>query len=104
LGGNVTLYVYVGNHEGKTENYTVLVKLGDKNLNINNTTPLNAPILEQINYNILDGRNQTSPILIKVQKAGLNQKLVFELWRLAPNSKEIVYDGRWVQITIDVTN
>ncbi|MCP8306169.1 MAG: DUF1616 domain-containing protein, partial [archaeon] len=41
-GENFTLYLYVGNHEGKVMYYRVYVKLGDRSSIINETTPLDS--------------------------------------------------------------
>jgi uncharacterized membrane protein len=102
VGENITLYTYVGNHEGKTQNYTILVKIGNQNMKVNNSTPMNAPIIGQINLLIPDGGDQTSPTTIIFEKAELHQKLVFELWSYSSDSGEIVYSGIWAQININV--
>jgi uncharacterized membrane protein len=102
VGDNVTLYAYVGNHEEATKNYTVLVKLGKSSSKINNTTPMNAPIVGELNFVIQKGDNYTAPVNIKFEEAGQNQKIVFELWVYSQTSGEIVYGGQWVQILVTV--
>jgi uncharacterized membrane protein len=97
------LYLYVGNHEGRTMYYRVLVKVGDRSSHINNTVPLEAPpILE---YRVVLQHNSTTviPINVTLWKPGLNLRLVFEMWIYNETLRDFTYYGRWNQLWLNVT-
>jgi len=104
VGEDIHLYLYVGNHEGRAKYYEVQVKLGDKDMNVSDTTPLNAPKLATYDFVLPTESNQTFPITLSISKAGLNQRLVFEMWTLSSETGEFVYHQRWNQLWLNVTS
>jgi len=103
VGEEFNLYLYVGNHEGSAQYYRVLVKLGDRSMNVSDTTPLDAPVVAQYDVVLPDESNSTLPITLSVGRVGLNQRLVFELDRYDVGSGGFVYHQRWNQLWLNVT-
>ncbi|MEM3680023.1 MAG: DUF1616 domain-containing protein [Metallosphaera sp.] len=96
------LYVYIGNYEGKTMFYKVLVKVGDKNSTVNETTPLEAKPLIVLPIILTPNSSETIPLNITLNKPGTNVKLVFEMWVFNETSKSFVYYGKWNQLWLNV--
>jgi hypothetical protein len=99
-GDTVNLYVYIGNQMGRPIYYTVMIKIGDNNTGVN-PAPI-EPImkLERI---LLQNQNWTSPVSITLRQAGINQRIIFELWTYNETSNQNQYDERWAQVWINVT-
>jgi len=104
VGEEFDLFLYVGNHEGRVQYYRVLVKLGDRSVNVSDTTPLDAPVVAQYDVVLPNESNSTVPITLSVGRAGLNQRLVFELDRYDVGSGGFVYHQRWNQLWLNVTS
>jgi uncharacterized membrane protein len=104
VGEKFNLFLYVGNQEGRSSYYRVLVKLGDQSQNVSDTTPLDAPVLTSRDFVLMNGQNQTEPLTLSVDRAGLNLRLVFEMYRFESNSSKFVYNQRWTQIWMNVTS
>lgn len=102
-GENFTLYLYVGNHEGHVMYYRVLVKLGDNTTKISEDEPSDAEQLLSREVILQDGGNWTAPITLSIDKPGLNQRLIFELWIYNPESHQFQYHGRWCQLWLNIT-
>jgi len=99
-GETAKLYIYVGNHMGKPVYYIVMIKLGDNKTRID-PAPL-EPIMK-LERTLLHSGTWISPINITLTEAGLNQRIVFELWTYNEASNKIEYHQRWGQIWINVT-
>jgi len=97
------LILYLGNHEGRVMYYRVLVKLGDRTSNVTDTKPLDAPILASYESIIGNGGNQTIPITLSLGEAGLNWRLLFELYIYNTEMDGFEYHGRWCQLWLNVT-
>ncbi len=99
----ILLYGYVGNYEGSAQFYQILVKLGNQSTQVSNSTFANAPILQT--YSSLLQNNQSSifPINLELSQPGTNQRLIFELWKFAPNQNDFTYTGQWSQVWLNVT-
>jgi len=99
-GETVKLYVYVGNHVGRPTYYVVMVKLGR-----NETEIAPAPIEPIMKFEKVSLQNETwiFPADIKLVKAGLNQRIIFELWTYNETSNKVEYNQRWCQVWINVT-
>ena len=97
------LYLYVGNHEGKTMYYSVRIKLGDRSTFINETTSMEAPVLAGFERVLMEGENWTRPVSLSIDEAGTGRRLVFELWIYDEASDNFLYHGRWNQIWMNVT-
>lgn len=99
-GDSLNLYVYVGNQMGKPVCYTVMIKIGDNNTNVN-PAPIGVSMeLERI---LLQNENWTSPVSIKLMQAGLNQRIIFELWAYNETTSNIDYQQIWGQVWLNVT-
>lgn len=96
------LYLYIGNHMGGPEYYRVLAKVGDVNSTISDADPSNAPVLASWDCVLADESNNTLPINLSIPHTGLNQRLVFELYRFDTGSGMFTYHQRWTQIWINV--
>lgn len=103
VGQPFSLFLYVGNHEGRSEYYRVLVKLGTQSSNVSDAVAFNAPVIASWDVLLPNESNSTIPINLNVPTAGLNQRLVFELHRLNPDVSVFVYHQRWTQLWMNVT-
>ena len=104
-GESFKLHVYVGNHEGRVMYYAVLIKLGNKSTPINETEPTNAPIIARYESILLNSNseNHTYPITLRIDKPGVNYRLIFELWRYDESIHRFRYHQRWCQLWLNVT-
>ena len=101
VGDNATFYVYVGNHMGRPMYYVVEVKLG------NRSTAIDPSPLEPIYvYERILMHNETwiFRVDLPVERAGLNQRIIVELWIYNESIGELQYHGRWTQLWINVTS
>jgi len=99
-GDAVNLYVYIGNQMGRPVYYTVMMKIGDNNTSVN-PAPIEPTMkLERI---LLQNENWTSPVNIKLTHAGLNQRIIFELWTYNETTNNIDYNQIWGQVWLNVT-
>jgi hypothetical protein len=103
-GQTVNLYAYVGNQMGSPIYYTVMVKLGD------NTTIVNpSPIEPNLQFEQILANNETwtFPVNVTLTQAGLNQRIIFELWTynqtLNQNQYAQVWDQLWLNVTAPAT-
>lgn len=103
VGEQFTLYAYISNHEGKVMYYSVLVKVGNKSTPINQTKPMDAPIIARFDRVLMNGENYTRMLTLSIDKEGVNQRLVFELWVYDDELGKLRYHGRWTQLWINVT-
>jgi len=103
VGQTFTLYVYVGNHEGGAEYYQVLVKEGNQATVVSNSTSANLPPVLTNSLVLGDNSSSVFPVTIFMSTAGLNQRLIFELWMLNSTSSGFGYTGLWNDIWLNVT-
>ena len=103
VGQHFTLYVYVGNHQGEAEYYQVLVKEGNQATVVSNSTSANLPAVLANSLVLGDNSSTIFPVTISMSTAGLNQRLIFELWILNSTISSFGYTGLWNQIWINVT-
>lgn len=103
VGEPFTLYLFVGNHEGKTIYYSVMVKLGDRSTPVNETTPMQLSAIMKFDRVLMNGENWTRPINISISKVGDGLRLVFELWIYDEAANNTRYHGVWSQLWINVT-
>jgi uncharacterized membrane protein len=102
-GQAMSLYLYLGNHEGSPTYYQVHVKLGDRAMNISDAEPYPGAVVSSYRHVLGDGSNYTRPIVISVNDPGLNRRLVFELQKYDPDARGFVYGGVWAQLWLNVT-
>lgn len=97
------LFLYVGNYMGTSQYYRVLVKLGDRSMNVTDENPLDAPVVTQYEAFLSDEKNTTIPITLSLHEAGVNRRLVFELYRYDNDASRFLYDNIWNQLWLNVT-
>ena len=102
-GEPFTLYLYVGNHEGKTVYYSVMVKLGDGSTPVNETTPMQLPDIMRFDRVLMNGENWTRAVNISIDRLGVGLRLVFELWIYDEAANNMRYHGVWSQLWMNVT-
>ena len=104
VGQGFSLYVYVGDHEGAVEYYQVLVKEGNQGTTISNSTSANLPPVLTDSLVLRDNSSTTFPVSLSMSTAGLNQRLIFELWMFNTTTNSFGYTGLWGQLWINVTS
>jgi uncharacterized membrane protein len=102
-GSPFTIVVYVGNHEGRTVYYEVLVKLGNKSSVVNETVPLTAELIAELRTVLSHNSSVTFPINLTLREPGTRLRLVFELWAFDEAAQEFKYRGIWNQLWLNVT-
>jgi uncharacterized membrane protein len=90
-GESFVLYAFVQNHEGKVEYYQLLVKLGNSTTQVSNSTASNAPVIASYSYVLNNGQNTTFPMNLSIDQAGINLRLIFELWTYDTSSSSFVF-------------
>ena len=98
-----TLYVYVGDHEGVVGYYQVLIKEGNQATVVSNSTAANLPPVMTNSFVLDDNSSIIFPVSASMVTAGLNQRLIFELWMFNSTTTSFGYTGLWNQIWINVT-
>ena len=104
VGQHFLLYTYVGNHEGGASYYQVLVKAGDAATVISNSTSAEAPLLLTHSLVLSDNSSTVFSVTLSMPTAGLNQRLIFELWMFNATTSQFGYTGLWNGIWINVTS
>jgi len=99
-GTAVNLYVYIGNQMGTPVYYTVMIKIGDNNTILNPAPMQPSMELERI---LLQNENWTSPVSVTLTRAGLNQRIIFELWTYNQTTNNLDYSQIWGQVWLNVT-
>jgi uncharacterized membrane protein len=103
-GQQISLYGYVGNHEGAASYYQFMVKLGNQSTLASNSTAASAPVI-LTSYKVLaNNQTVTFPLTIILHQSGTNEKLIFELWRYDAGTSQFSYTGLWDQLFVNVTS
>jgi uncharacterized membrane protein len=97
------LYGYIENHEGFAVYYDYVVKLGNQSTTVSDTTPSDAQIISQNYQVVLNDQNYTFEMILTLNKTGLNQRLIFELWMFSTKEMQFVYSGLWAELWVNVT-
>lgn len=103
VGQPFVLYGLVENHEGLAEYYKFIVKLGNESTQISNSTGADAPVLFTSFCILGSGQNRTFPIYLTLNESGLNQRMIFELWRYSATQYSFAYTGLWNEVWVNVT-
>lgn len=103
IGQRFSLYVYVGNHQGAVSYYQVIVKEGNQATVESNATAANLPPFLTDSLVLGDNSSKTFPVVLSMTTAGLNQKLLFELWMFNSATTTFTYTGLWNQLFLNVT-
>ena len=104
MGEHFELYLYNGNHEGRVTYYRTVVKVSDRSTNVSDTEPLNVPAIGNFDVVLADGQNATTPMILSLNEAGLNRRIVFELHKYDSGEGNFVYSGEWLQMWLNVTS
>jgi len=103
-GAPFTLNLYIGNHEGKTTYYKVLVKLDNTSSTVNGTTPLSAEPIMEVRTVLNHNSSQIIPVNITLYEPATRLRLVFELWMFNETARSFSYhQGVWNQLWLNVT-
>ena len=103
VGQPFTLNVYVGNHEGQVAYYQVLVKAGNQATVVSNSTSASAPLLLTHSLILSDNSSTIFSAQVAMPTAGLQQRVIFELWMFNTTTSAFGYTGLWNQIWLNVT-
>jgi uncharacterized membrane protein len=103
VGQNFNLYLYLENHEGELMYYRVVAKQGDRESTINEQITLNSTVIAYWDYILINGEIITNSINLSMPNAGLNQRLVFELYAFDPQNNSFTYNHIWTQLWMNVT-
>ncbi len=98
------LYGFVQNNQGPVEYYQVLVKLGNNDTIVSNTTSASAPVLARYSSVLNYGENITFPMNLSINHNGTNLRLIFELWMFNTTTSAFAYTGNWGQLWMNVTS
>lgn len=100
VGETIHLNIYVANHMGKPTHYVVKVKLRDKEADLDPAPGSANATFEHI---LLYREERITPFNMTIEKLGLNQRLIFELWLYNATSNQVEYHDRWGWIWLNVT-
>ena len=103
VGQGFSLYVYVGNHEGGAEYYQVLVKEGNQGTVVSNSTSADLPAVQSNSLVLRDNSSTTFPVSLSMSTAGVEQRLIFELWMFNSSTGDFAYTGLWNSLWMNVT-
>lgn len=101
VGDSLELFLYLGNHEGYPVFYRAVAKIGDQETNVTDTSPYPGEEVFSYEQVLGDECNHTAAVSIPIDEAGLNRRLVIELYKYQEN--QFIYDGLWVQLWLNVT-
>ncbi|MCS7098465.1 MAG: DUF1616 domain-containing protein [Candidatus Methanomethyliaceae archaeon] len=90
------LHIYIGNHEGKTMLYKILVKVSNES----GPSFPSEPIMEFI-IALQHNQSKIIPVEIILNDPGINKRLIFEMWIL--NGTNFVFYNRWNQLWLNVS-
>jgi len=96
----VNLFGYVGNQMGQPMYYTVLMKLGENNSQVN---PSSSTPIKQYSQIVQSNGTWTFPVSLTIAKVGDNQRIIFELWIYNASVSQTQYHERWGQVWLNVT-
>ena len=103
VGQNITLYGYIGNHQGGVWYYDLRVKLGNSTTVVNETVWVDAPSVADFRSVLRDGENFTFPLTLNFSQPANGTKIIFELWEFDAHTASFLYAGLWGQILLNVT-
>jgi uncharacterized membrane protein len=102
-GQQISLYGYVGNHEGVASYYQFLVKLGNQSTVVSNSTAATAPVVLTTYEVLANNQTVTFPLTIVLHQPGTNERLIFELWKFDVGTSKFGYTGLYAQLWLNVT-
>ncbi len=103
-GGQFLLYGYIGDHEGASSYYQLIVKVGNETTQVSNSTYAQAPVISTY-YRVLENnQSATFPLSLTLSSQGTNVRLIFELWSYDVTTSSYAYTGLWNQLFLNVTS
>lgn len=103
-GSPFLLYGYIGNHEGVSTYYQLLVKAGNESTSVSNSTYARAPVIFTYSHVLDDNQSTTVPLNLTLNDQGTDVRLIFELWSYNVTSSSFGYTGLWNQLLLNVTS
>src|SRR5712692_2773588 len=97
------LYGFVANHEGIVENYQLMVKLGNQSTLVTNATYAVATLLTTYWHILSENATWLFPMNLTIGHAGVNMRVIFELWSYNVSTSSFAYTGLWNQVWMNVT-
>lgn len=99
VGETIRLNVYVSNHLGEPTYYVVMVKLRD-NETVLDPASGNADVA--LDLVLMHDEERITPFNMTIDKSGLNQRLIFELWVFNASNGQIEYHDRYGWLWLNV--
>jgi len=103
-GSPIHLYGYIGNHEGVSSYYQLLVKVGNQTTQVSNSTFAQAPVIFTYSHVLANNESTTFPLTLTLASPGTNVRLIFELWSYDVSTSSYAYTGLWNQLFLNVTS
>ena len=103
-GNPFVLYGYIGNHEGISSFYQLLVKVGNQTTQVSNSTYAQAPVIFTYSRVLENNQSTTFPMTLTLSNQGTDVRLIFELWSYNVTSSSYAYTGLWNQLFLNVTS
>jgi len=103
-GSPFLLYGYIGNHEGVSTYYQLLVKEGNQTTSVSNSTYAQAPVIFTYSHVLDNNQSTTIPLNLTLSDQGTNVRLIFELWSYNATSSSFGYTGLWNQLLLNVAS
>ncbi len=103
-GSHFLLYGYIGDHEGTSSFYQLLVKAGNETTQVSNSTAAEAPVIFTYSRVLENNQTTTFPMNLTLSSPGTNTRLIFELWSYNVSNSSYVYTGLWGQLFLNVTS
>ena len=106
VGENLSLCIYIANHEGRTEAYTVVYRFASPSQLPTNQTPSPAPQVWNYTVVLADGQETLLHVKAKIPEnpllVGQKATLIFELWAYDTERGRWVYTGKWAHLHVRV--
>ncbi|MCW4025647.1 MAG: DUF1616 domain-containing protein [Candidatus Bathyarchaeota archaeon] len=99
VGQTVHFYGYVGNRMGQPQYYTVMVKLGNNDTQVN---PAAVTSIQQYSQVLAHNQSWIFPIDISLTTVGDSQRIIFELWLYNATTQQTQYHQRWGQLWLNI--
>jgi len=103
-GSPFLLYGYIGDHQGASTFYQLLVKAGNQSTQVSNSTFAQAPVIFTYSRVLESNQSITFPMNLTVSSPGTDVRLIFELWSYNVANSSYAYTGLWNQLFLNVTS
>ncbi len=103
LSEELSLNIYLENHEKQTKLYKIDIKLVENSTLKEDLPPFNDNPVSSYLTVLEDGENTISPIKVVIDQP-FNGKIIAELYIFDTSSTSYIYYDRWVAIWMKTTN